>query len=319
MTFWRGVAIFGSVILAAYASLVGIYFYLESRPRVIDDPVVEASPLEIMVGEEFASQDGLSVHSDVAAVRSMVARSFVAALDEFGGGLSPTSFDHDELILSAQSACAGFDPQLDPSEWFRSERMNPVAGNGRAIRSLQLTVYFQHAYCDGIDNAPQDFSYQGFMARVGHIVENSEDEDSLRFAEIVAPTWGDFPAGLSEDAFSELKELSVETKSPSVYLDSVSILLEDPAVSGVGADLFDRLDNSVEVRQAKVVSASLAQCEVFRVCPPMGLRVMSLCVPYDCPSTGSIRDFYAARFSDDVMEVADQVVRELVILRASGR
>jgi hypothetical protein len=318
MSFWRGVAIFGVAVSIVYLSLVGIYLYLESRPRVVADPIIEESPLEIMSeGWEIARTER-SENPDVAAVRSMIARSFGSALDEFGGGIYPASFDHDELILSAQSACSGFDPQLDPSEWFKSERMELARDNGRAIRSLQMTVYFQHSYCDGIEGVPQDFSYQGFMARVEHIVENSEDEDSLRFAEIVAPTWGDLPVELSESAYSELKSLALGTNSPSVYLDSVSILLERPDISGIGAIAFGRLDNTVEARQAKIVSASLAQCEVFGVCPLMGLRVMSLCVPYDCPASGSIRDFYAAKFSDDVMEAADEVVAELVALRTSG-
>lgn len=315
MSFWRGVAIFGAVVVIAYASLVGVYFFLESRPRVIAEPSVAESPLEIMRASQSEVVPSRGRHSEAAAVQAMVARTFESALDAFGGGAEPTSFDHDEVMQAARAACNGFDPSLDPSEWFKSELMRGAEESGSSIRSLQLTVYFQNSYCNGIDVVTQDFSYDGFLEKVGFIVENSDDEDSLRFAEIVAPTWSDIPADLSDEDYSALRSLASTAESPSVYLDAVSILLEDPRGGLVGADAFARLDNSVEARQARIVAASLAQCQVFSVCPPMGLRVMSLCAPYDCPANGSIRAYYASKYSDDVIEVADDVVTALVSRR----
>lgn len=317
MSFWRGVAVFAAVIFLGYVVLVGVYFRLESRPRVIADPVGVESPIEIMEAAQSMDESSSGGSSESVPVQAMLSRSFRSALDYFGGGSQPISFDHDEVLLAAQAACSGFNPDLDPSEWFKSDLMQGIEDSGSSIRSLQLTVYFQNSYCDGVDVVHHDHSYDGFLQRVRFIVDNSEDEDSLRLAEIVSPTWADNPADLTDDDYEALRALARSAESPSVYLDAVSILLDDPRGGVVAADVFARLDNGVEVRQAKIVAASLAQCEIFGVCPAMGLRVMSLCVPYDCPSDGTIRAYYASKFSDDVIEVADSVVANLVSHRGA--
>lgn len=316
ISFIGGIGIYGAVIAALLGSAIAVYYWLESRPVSVQPLAVYEAPQEIFEqARDLQGDDSGSSHAALV----YGARTFAEARSLIESGTGMASYDGRSLLRASARACEGYDPSLQPEDWRRSLLYPAVEGRGHAMRSLQMVVYFQSVYCDGVQPSPVSSGVGEFLAQIDVLAAETTDQDTLDFISLMTPLWNQ---GQSEGRDVDLDgfgSLASRTGSPAIFSEALGILMSrSPDSFGVSRHTM-LLSGDQEVRRARAVAISLARCEVFDSCPPMGLALMVQCAPYRCPPDGTLRSYYASQYSDSVMEAAEAMKRDIVEWRRQPR
>lgn len=315
-SFAGGILIYGAVLSALLVGAIALYYWLESRPVTVQPLAVYEAPQEIFEqSRALGHDDSNSSHASLV----YGARTFSEARSLIESGVGLASYDGRSLLRASARACDGYEPTLLPENWRSSLRYPAVEGRGHAMRSLQMVVYFQSVYCDGVQPSSASAGMDEFLGQIEILAAETSDQDTLEFISLMAPLWNRGSSDARDLDLDGFGSLASRTGSPAIFSEALGIVMSRNSDSFGGSIHTGLLSGDQEVRRARAVAISLARCEIFNACPPMGLAVMVQCAPYRCPPDGTLRSYYASQYSDSVMEAAEAMKRDIVEWRRQSR
>lgn len=211
ISFGKAVSIFGLVILTGLAAMIALYYFLESRPIEVEPIAVYGSPAEIFEGGRLQVSGDRPATNVSEAYNASTYSSAVSAI-EAGPGLD--SYEGQAFLRASAQLCEGYDPELRAEEWMRSPLYPEVEGRGDAMRSLQMVVYFQSIFCDGVPEVPSISDRSQLLDHVSALAERSLDADTLEILILMSPVWeGVHPDDFDLDV-ARFEDLASSTGSP---------------------------------------------------------------------------------------------------------
>lgn len=316
ITFGRLVLAYGIVVATLLAIAIVVYYWLESRPVDVQPIAVYEAPREIF--ERAHERQNVQGRSPYASSVYM-ARTFEEAGAILDSSVGLESYDGQSLLRASSRACEGYDESLRPEDWRRSLLYPAVEGQGHAMRSLQMVVYFQSEYCPGVPPSSEFSSVEDFLGQVDALAASTRDQDTLDLILLMSPIWERESSGESELDLNGFGSLAARTASPAIFSEALGVLMSRDPEAWSASRHVAVLSGEQEIRHARSVAISLARCEIFDACPPMGLALMAQCAPYRCPPDGTLHSFYAAQYSDAVMEAAEAMKQDIVYWRRQSR
>ncbi len=290
-----------------------LYLYLD-RWSDLDVEVVTLPSFEELDRSVFAQRVQWS--SNPAIVDSpwrqvYEATSFSDAIGIIERSNACSTPDAEAFLSRARYACGS----LNFRRRQYSEAISDV-GEGReampASWSILLSMYFQDRYCSGyeIQGKQQCIDvggpvHDGFASR----------EDEACYAE-ANRSFGMY-FGDDEPSKSGLLyvEVSDRTISPELYLSSLRRIREHDRVGVLERNGLTEVMAPDEIGLARDASSMIAMCEIYGVCPPLGLMIMSECMPDRCPVDGDARTYFRGIKSTETLELYELWSEELVSRR----
>lgn len=316
ISFARGVVLYGCAVSLLLAAALVIYYWLEARPNETAPIAEYAAPEEIFEG---ARSEDLPIGDAPRVSSAYRARTFAEAQAQLNASVGLASYEGRSLVRASSKACEGYDPALRPENWMQSLLYPEIEGQGHAMRSLQMVVYFQSTFCDGVRSVQPLANMEQFLAELDELADRTSDHETLELIMLMSSIW-ERPGASGQSAdLAGFADLASRTASPSIFYESIGVVLSDSSDIMGGQEHTRALSGELEVRQARAVAVGLAHCEVFDVCPPMSVALIANCAPYRCPPDGTWRSYFASQYSDAVMEAAEAMKRDIVQWRRQSR
>lgn len=301
--------------VAFYLAAHLVYLYVD-RWSDLDVEVIGLPSFEELdrsVSVQRAEWSSIPVVVDSPWRRVYEATSFQEAVGIIEEANACGTPDAQAFLLRAQRVCEhmGFNIQKDPGDKFDNE----VSDEGvPASWSILLTMYFQDRYCADYDlGADQRCSDVGGSVNEGFY--SSDDEACFETANsrrgILTSLDGPSVSGLL------YVEISDRTVSPELYLRSVRGVNPYERAGVLEANGLTEEMGFDEVGSAEHAASLIAMCEIYGVCPPLGLVAMSECMPDRCPIDADLESYFQRVNPADVVELIDLWSSQLVSRRES--
>jgi hypothetical protein len=219
--------------------------------------------------------------------------------------------DAQAFLLRAQRVCEYLAPNFPKDS---GDKVDPVGpGDSRpASWSTILTMYFQDRYCAGYQIGAEH-QFRDVGGSVLEAFDSREDEACFDAAS------QDFGVYTSKDEPTRsgllYVEISDRTSSPELYLRSLDRVNVYERAGILEANNLVELMGFGEMAAAKRSAAMVAMCDIYGVCPPLGLIAMSECIPHRCPVDGYLETYLRQENSIEGNELVELWSGELVARR----
>ena len=306
-----------SALVAAAFYLVANLFYLYVYQWSDLDVDVIALPsfdeLDRSVSAQRAQWSSIPVIVDSPWRRVYGAASFSDAIGIVEQANACSTPDAQAFLLRSRRVCEYLAPNFSKDPRDKNDQ-DSQGDSQPASWSILLTMYFQDRYCVGYELGAEQ-RCRNVGGPVSEAFASGEDEACLAAANRNRGVRTSFDGSTRSELL--YLEIADRTTSPELYLESLQQVDNYDRAGVLEANEFVDLMGFDEIDAAKRAASMIAMCDIYGVCPPLGLIAMSECIPHRCPVDGDLETYLRRVNSVEVSELFDRWSAELVSRRGS--